>query len=314
MTTAVNQRRPGVGGSGVARVHNRRVVTSDSDRPVITAGETALLAQLPTKFADKPWIVDSSGLSEMNRLVRPSSAAANLQSHQSYTSGLFDLVITGSRPVSGVGSAGGRRNVQRPKTGGSWFRSHGVAVGRNAPTSAWKQQRERRMTLTGVEPVSESNLLTRRTFVQQSLNADLKVKVRYVFRQFNGNESTTVSLVSLVSCLLLTARFYYPLYTKYVIEVRPSRSTQSPTLVTVFQPLVRSSLKITNRSFRHAAPRLWNKLPPILFVFHISLVLYHHPALHHALNLNRLLTSFSTLVLKPFFSQRKVFQFIFWSR
>jgi len=69
-----------------------------------------------------------------------------------------------------------------------------------------------------------------------------------------------------------------------------------------------SSLKITNRCFRHAAPHLWNKLPAVLceFVFLISLIHHHHPALlhRHALILDRLLTfrmAFLTLVLNcPF--------------
>ena len=33
-------------------------------------------------------------------------------------------------------------------------------------------------------------------------------------------------------------------------------------MVTLLHPPVQSNLKITKRSFRHAAPRLWNKLPP----------------------------------------------------
>jgi len=46
----------------------------------------------------------------------------------------------------------------------------------------------------------------------------------------------------------------------------------------------------------------------LLFVFLISLLHYHHPALlhHHALILDRLLTflmAFSTLILKPSFSR-----------
>ena len=71
---------------------------------------------------------------------------------------------------------------------------------------------------------------------------------------------------------------------------------------TLLQPPVYSTLKITNRSFH-----LWNNLPPTLRVL-ISLVHHHHPALlhHHALILDRLSTflmAFSTLVLKPSFSQ-----------
>jgi len=38
------------------------------------------------------------------------------------------------------------------------------------------------------------------------------------------------------------------------------------TLVTLLHPQAQSSLKITNRSFRYAAPHLWNKLPPSLRV------------------------------------------------
>ena len=37
-------------------------------------------------------------------------------------------------------------------------------------------------------------------------------------------------------------------------------------LVTLLHPQAQSSLKITNRSFRYAAPHLWNKLPPSLRV------------------------------------------------
>jgi len=53
----------------------------------------------------------------------------------------------------------------------------------------------------------------------------------------------------------------------------PARSHHSPAfsihliiLVTFFQQLVHCSLKITNRSFRHAAPHLWSKLPSTLCV------------------------------------------------
>jgi len=173
--TAVNQRGPGGGGGGGgggALGRNRQAVAAgDSDRPAITAGEAALLAEIPTKFADKPWIVDSSDSPEMpctDRPVRPSSAAASLQTHPSYTRGLFEPDVT-ARPVSGAGSAGERRRLQRPKTGGPRSTSYGR---RNVPT------KERRLTLTGVETISEPNLLTRRNFIQHSLNADLKVKVR----------------------------------------------------------------------------------------------------------------------------------------
>ena len=171
MTTAVSQRASSGGGSSGGR--NRRAVAGNSDGPLITAGEALLLAEIPAKFADKPWIVDSSEMPCTARLVRPSSAAANLQSHPSYTSGLFDCHITAS-PRSDEGSPGGLRHVPRPKTGVPRFRNYGRAASRTA-LSSWKHQR--RLTLTGVETSSDSNLVTRRTFVQHKLNADLKVKV-----------------------------------------------------------------------------------------------------------------------------------------
>ena len=63
---------------------------------------------------------------------------------------------------------------------------------------------------------------------------------------------------------------------------------------------------ICGTSFTYLFTYLWNKLPPILYVFLISLVHHHHPALlhHHALILDRLLTffmAFSTFVVKSSF-------------
>jgi len=176
MTSAVNQRAPG-GGGGASGSH-RRAATSDGDRPPITAGEASLLDQLPTKFADQPWtvVVDDVDSSEMpsttRQPVRPSSAAANLQTHPSYTSGLFDADLA-ARPV---GSAGGGRAARRPRTGGPRSWSRGRTAGRSVPVSA-PRRRDRRVTLTGAELMSDSSLVTRQTLVQQKLNADLKAKV-----------------------------------------------------------------------------------------------------------------------------------------
>ena len=48
--------------------------------------------------------------------------------------------------------------------------------------------------------------------------------------------------------------------------VQLSRSTRSSTLVTLLQPSDDSSLNIINHSFWHAAPHMWNNLPPTLCV------------------------------------------------
>ena len=57
-----------------------------------------------------------------------------------------------------------------------------------------------------------------------------------------------------------------PHYLCDIITIQPSRSTRSSSLVTLLHPQAQSSLKITNRSFRYAAPHLWNKLHPSLRV------------------------------------------------
>ena len=45
------------------------------------------------------------------------------------------------------------------------------------------------------------------------------------------------------------------------IAVQPPRSTRSSSLVTLSRPSTSSSLRITDRSFHYASPRLWNQLP-----------------------------------------------------
>jgi len=56
-------------------------------------------------------------------------------------------------------------------------------------------------------------------------------------------------------------------------------------MVTLARPPTRSSLKITNRSFRYAAPCLWNELSPLVsasLVRHsVLLFLLSHMAVHH---------------------------------
>ena len=52
-----------------------------------------------------------------------------------------------------------------------------------------------------------------------------------------------------------------PDYLHNLISVQYIGRTRSSSLVTLARPSVSSSLQITNRSFTHAAPHLWNQLP-----------------------------------------------------
>ena len=54
---------------------------------------------------------------------------------------------------------------------------------------------------------------------------------------------------------------FQPQYLHNLISVQPCHGTRSFSTVTLIRPPSRSSLKITNRSFRYAAPWLWNELP-----------------------------------------------------
>jgi hypothetical protein len=62
-----------------------------------------------------------------------------------------------------------------------------------------------------------------------------------------------------------------PSYLRSLLSLNHARSTRSSSLITLARPSNRSHLKITNRSFFHTAPALWNCLPPDLR--HLSHVL-----------------------------------------
>jgi len=117
-----------------------------------------------------------------------------------------------------------------------------------------------------------------------------------------------------------------PQYLQDLTFVQPCHNTRSSSMVTLARPPTRSSLKITNRSFRYAAPCLWNELPLIfeslvrysLLHFHLSHImavnhLLHHLHYHHLhllllaqsfiLNL-RLGFSANHFLHRPFFSYR----------
>jgi len=72
------------------------------------------------------------------------------------------------------------------------------------------------------------------------------------------NERIEYKLLSLTYKVLTTTQ---PSYLHNLIIVKPPRSTRSSSLVTLALPSLSSSLRITDRSFQYASPRLWNQLP-----------------------------------------------------
>ena len=72
------------------------------------------------------------------------------------------------------------------------------------------------------------------------------------------NERIKYKLLSVTYKVLPTNQ---PQYLHNLISVQPCHGTRSSSTVTLTRPPSRSSLKITNHSFRYAAPCLWNELP-----------------------------------------------------
>jgi len=52
-----------------------------------------------------------------------------------------------------------------------------------------------------------------------------------------------------------------PFYLHSLLNVQSNRTTHSSDIITLQRPSVRSHLKVTDRSFTHHAPVLWNSLP-----------------------------------------------------
>ena len=67
------------------------------------------------------------------------------------------------------------------------------------------------------------------------------------------NERIEYKLLYLTYKVLTTAQ---PSYLHNLISLQPPRSTRSSSVVTLSRPPTISSLKITDRSFRYASPRL----------------------------------------------------------
>ena len=74
-------------------------------------------------------------------------------------------------------------------------------------------------------------------------------------------ERIEYKLLSLTYKVLTTTQ---PSYLHNLITVQPPRSSRSSSLVTLARPSTSSSLRITDRSFQYASPRLWNQLPALL--------------------------------------------------
>ena len=118
------------------------------------------------------------------------------------------------------------------------------------------------------------------------------------------NERIEYKLPSLTYKVLTTAQ---PSYLRNLISLQPPRSTRFSSVVTLSRPPTISSLKITDRSFRYASPRLWNQLPDSFRQPHHSrLDSPFHPLLNSSLSSSTLLSSITSSL---FHSRLKTYLF-----
>ena len=72
-------------------------------------------------------------------------------------------------------------------------------------------------------------------------------------------QATFILFYFSVSAHLKSHHTTQPSYLHNLITVQPPHSTRSSSLVTLARPSTSSSLRITDRSFQYASPRLWNQ-------------------------------------------------------
>jgi hypothetical protein len=84
------------------------------------------------------------------------------------------------------------------------------------------------------------------------------IPVLQSFHWLKINQRIHYKVISLTYKIFLSDQ---PSYLRSLLSLQSSRSTRSSSVVTLTRPSNPSRLKITNRSFYHTAPALWNNLP-----------------------------------------------------
>jgi hypothetical protein len=149
----------------------------EARRRLITPSEARILDSLANTTSDST--MPPGPLSRFKatdggkKKIRPSSAAANLQSHPSYTTGLFDNVH--ARPSTAAVTPKGSL-TQRPATqaGGTRRTWKSTSVDN---TNRELAKQPRRLTLGAVDGIADSDSIVRPIFTQGSVASQLKSKV-----------------------------------------------------------------------------------------------------------------------------------------
>jgi hypothetical protein len=106
------------------------------------------------------------------------------------------------------------------------------------------------------------------------------------------NQRIHYKVISLTYKILLSNQ---PSYLRSLLSLQSSRSTRSSSVVTLARPSNPSRLKLTNRSFYHTAPALWNNLPT-------ELRAYAHNTNSFALSTSQFLKKLKNISFSSLFS------------
>ena len=88
-----------------------------------------------------------------------------------------------------------------------------------------------------------------------------KIQTLIYFRRSSAQRAGRLEVRKLLSLTYKVLTTHQPQYLHDSISVQPCHNKRFSSMVTLARPPTRSSLKITNRSFRYVAPCLWNELP-----------------------------------------------------
>lgn len=160
---------------------SRRPVATGT-RTLVTTEETQLIQEISQGLQKSamPVVKGSVPSNGRKQRIRPSSALGNIQSHPNFVSTtLYDdanEVRTGNR-----GAASAVPTLQRPKTGGPrvWRNMRSATT----LTAHLEPRAQRRLTLTGVEGIAESEAVNIRRLTQLGLYRQLKGKVGFKPRE-----------------------------------------------------------------------------------------------------------------------------------
>ena len=113
------------------------------------------------------------------RVIRPSSAAANLQTHPAFTTGLFDTYTRPSTATTQLGD--GLLPGQRPHTQAGGARRQWQFKAKEHPRPDDNiVKHPRRLTLGAVDGIAESESIVRPGNIHGNVSQQLKSKVRTI--------------------------------------------------------------------------------------------------------------------------------------